>query len=122
MAEREDSEELEQLKQRLAELEETAREYKDLFENARDVIVVFDLKGNVTAVNKAISDYDFVPEDLLGKNMLNFITKKYWPRLLKELAQITKGTPVEGEIELPTPKGQRAAEYRSNPIRRGWPP
>ena len=69
MAEQEDSEELEQLKQRLAELEETAREYKDLFENARDVIVVFDLKGNVTAVNKAISDYGFVPEDLLRKNM-----------------------------------------------------
>ncbi len=119
MAEQEDSEELEQLKQRLAELEETAREYKDLFENARDVIVVFDLKGNVTAVNKAISDYGFVPEDLLGKNMLNFIAKKYWPRLLKELAQITKGNSVEGEIEVSTPRGQRVAEYRSNPIRRG---
>jgi hypothetical protein len=30
--------------------------YRDLFENARDVIVILDLKGNVAAVNRAAEE------------------------------------------------------------------
>ncbi|MFQ6090264.1 MAG: PAS domain S-box protein, partial [Candidatus Bipolaricaulia bacterium] len=111
---------LEEARRRAEEtLRESEEKYRDLFENARDVIVAFDLKGNVTAVNKAITEYGFSKDNLVGKNMLKFVAKRYWPRLLKELAKVTRGNPIEGEIELTTPKGTRAAEYRSNPIRRG---
>jgi PAS domain S-box-containing protein len=93
--------------------------YRNLFENARDVIVAFDLKGNVTSINKAVTEYGFKEDEIIGKNMLKFVPKKYWPKLLQELAEIARGNPVEGEIELITPKGKKIAEYRSNPIRQG---
>jgi PAS domain S-box-containing protein/putative nucleotidyltransferase with HDIG domain len=92
--------------------------YRDLFENARDVIVILDLKGNVAAVNRAAEEYGFRREELLGKNMLDFVPERYRPRLLEELARISQGEPIAGEIELFTPKGPKLAEYRSNPIRR----
>ncbi len=109
--------ELEQLRLRVAELERAEGAYRELFEDARDVIVTFDLEGNVTAVNRAAAEYGFRKEDLVGKNMLEFVPERYHPRLLEELARISRGEPIQGEIELTTPKGPRIADYRSNPIR-----
>jgi PAS domain S-box-containing protein len=100
-------------------LQESEEKYRDLFENARDVIVTFDLKGKVTTINKAVALYGFKEDEFAGKRMLKFVSKEYWPRLLKELAKIAQGDPIEGEIKLITPKGERIAEYRSNPTRRG---
>lgn len=94
--------------------------YRDLFENARDVIVTLDLRGNVTSVNKAAEEYGFKKDNVIGKNMLSFVPKKYWPRLFKDLAGIIRGKPAKGEVEIIAPTGRRlAAEYKSNPIRRG---
>jgi PAS domain S-box-containing protein len=73
----------------------------------------------VTSINKAVTEYGFKEDEIIGKNMLKFVPKKYWPKLLQELAEIARGNPVEGEIELITPKGKKIAEYRSNPIRQG---
>jgi len=91
--------------------------YKGLFENARDVIVLFDLKGNVTSINKAAEEeYGFKNSEMLGKNMLKFVSKKYWPKLLSDVAQIALGKTAKGKIDIHTPKGDKIAEYRSNPI------
>jgi len=90
--------------------------YRGLFENARDVIVLFDLKGNVTSINKMAEEYGFNKSGMLGKNMLKFVSKRYWPRLLKDVAQIALGKTAKGRIEIHTPKGDKIAEYRSNPI------
>jgi len=90
--------------------------YKGLFENARDVIVLFDLKGKVTSINKAAEEYGFNKSGMLGKNMLKFVSKRYWPKLLKDVAQIAFGKTAKGRIEIHTPKGDKIAEYRSNPI------
>jgi PAS domain S-box-containing protein len=90
--------------------------YRNLFENAKDVIILFDLKGNVTSVNKGAEEYGFNRSGMLGKNMLKFIFKRYWPKLLKDVAQIALGKTAEGRIEIHTPKGDKMAEYRSNPI------
>jgi len=108
-------EELSRLKRRLAELEESVERYKELFENARDIILIFDLKGNITAVNKAVTAYGFSKDDLVGKNMLDFVAR---PRLLQDLERIAQGSSVEGEVEFFTPKGLRVGEYRSTPIER----
>ena len=90
--------------------------YRNLFENAKDVIILFDLKGNVTSANKGAEEYGFNKNEMLGKNMLKFISKKYWPKLLKDIAKIALGKTAEGRIEIHTPKGDKVAEYKSNPI------
>jgi PAS domain S-box-containing protein/putative nucleotidyltransferase with HDIG domain len=98
-------------------LQESEERYKNLFENARDVIITFDLKGNITSINRAVNEYGFDREKMIGKNMLKFVSKRYWPKLLMELSMIVRGKPIEGEIELITPSGRKIAEYRSNPIK-----
>ena len=100
-------------------LRESEEKYRNLFENARDVIFTGDLKGNITNINSFVEEYGFKREKIVGKNMLQFVSKKYWPRLLKDIAKISQGNIVEGEIEIITPKGKTISEYRSNPIRRG---
>jgi PAS domain S-box-containing protein len=90
--------------------------YRNLFENAKDVIILFDLKGNVTSANKGAEEYGFNKSEMLGKNMLKFISKRYWPKLLSDVAQIALGKTAKGKIDIHTPKGDKTAEYRSNPI------
>lgn len=99
-------------------IKESEEKYRNLFQNARDVIVTFDLKGNVTSVNKAAGEYGFNLDEFVGKNMLKYVSKKYWPKILKELGKIVQGKSIEGELELDTPNGKRIAEYRSNPVKR----
>ena len=106
--------------QELRDSEELLRlseeKYRGLFENAKDVIVLFDLKGNVTSINKAAEEYGFTQSEMLGKNMLKFIPKKYWPKLLKDLTHLNQGKVVKGEIQIHTPRGRKFAQYRSSPI------
>jgi PAS domain S-box-containing protein len=97
-------------------LRESKERYMNLFENARDAIVTFDLKGNVTAVNKAAVEYGFKIDDVVGKNMLKFVSKKYWPKLIRDLARISRGNMAKDEIELVTPRGKIFVEYQANPI------
>ncbi|MFQ6065638.1 MAG: PAS domain-containing protein, partial [Candidatus Bathyarchaeia archaeon] len=88
-------------------LRDSEDRYRNLFENAQDVIAIFDLKGNVTTINEAVTEYGFKKDEIIGKNMRKFVSKKYWPRLLKDLAKIARGKSVKDEIELVTPKGKR---------------
>jgi len=97
-------------------LRESEEKYRSLFENARDVNLTLDLKGKITSINKAAVEYGFKKEDIIGKNQLKFVPKRYWLKLLKELVQIARGKMAEGEIEIITPKGKKIAEYNSNPI------
>ena len=97
-------------------LRESEEKYRNLFENARDVTLTLDLKGNITSISKAAVKYGFKKDELIGKNMLEFTSKKNWPKLLKELVQLARGKKVEGNIEINTSKGKKIAEYWSNPI------
>jgi len=103
-------------------MEETLREsgekFRNLFQNARDTIITLDLKGKITSVNKVVAEYGFKEDEIIGKSMLKFVPKKYWPKMLKDLAKVSQGNPVEGEIEIFTPKGKKISEYRSNSIKR----
>jgi PAS domain S-box-containing protein len=100
-------------------LRESEEKYRDIFENARDAICVHDLKGKMVSINKVVEEYGFTQEQIIGKNTLNFIPKKYWPKLIAQLSEIALGKQVEGEIQVNTPVGKRRVEYRSNPIIRG---
>ncbi|MFQ5759157.1 MAG: PAS domain S-box protein, partial [Candidatus Bathyarchaeia archaeon] len=97
-------------------IRESEAKYRSLFENARDVVVLLDLKGNLTDINKTAVNYGFKRDEVVGKSMLKFVPKKYWPKLLKELVQIAQGKSVKGKVEINTPQGKKNAEYISNPI------
>ncbi|MCW4028721.1 MAG: PAS domain S-box protein [Candidatus Bathyarchaeota archaeon] len=90
--------------------------YRSLFENAGDVIYTADLTGRITSVNKAIENYGFKREKIIGNDALELIPKKYWPRIAADLQQLTQGNSTQGEIEVITPIGKKDAEYRGNPI------
>ncbi|MEM3641629.1 MAG: PAS domain S-box protein, partial [Candidatus Bathyarchaeia archaeon] len=90
--------------------------YRMLFENARDAIITMDLKGNITSINKHVENYGFKKDKLIGKNMLELVPKKHWPKLLSELAKLSSGKSVEGEVEIITPKGKIVVEHKSSPI------
>ncbi len=91
--------------------------YRNLFENASDPIITLDRKGKATSVNKMVEEYGYERDELVGKNMLNFIPKKYWPKLGKYTTEVLRGKTVQGEVEIITKKGNIFAEYRGNPIR-----
>ena len=98
---------------------ESEKKYRDIFDNARDAIYTHDLKGKIIEINKVVEEYGFTCEQIIGKNILKFVPKKYWLKIISQISQISQGKRVEGEIEINTPMGKRITEYRSNPIIRG---
>jgi PAS domain S-box-containing protein len=100
------------------ELGKSEERYRDLFENTGDVILMMDSKGYVTSVNQTVGEYGFKRSDLVGKNFLGYVSKKYRPKMLREHAKVTHGGAARGEIEVITPKGNKAVEYRAIPTRR----
>jgi PAS domain S-box-containing protein len=98
-------------------LKVSEEKYRSLFENSKDLKVVYDLKGNITAVNKVALGYGFRTNEGIGRSMLEFVPETEAPRLLKEVEEILQGRTVEAEIEIDTPKGKIILEYISSPIR-----
>jgi PAS domain S-box-containing protein len=94
-------------------------DYWELFDNALDVIVTFDLKGKIVNINKAIKEYGFTRDEIISKNILEFISKKYMSTVLADLVKLRRGEFVTSEVEILTPKGNKIVEYRSNPMRIG---
>lgn len=99
-------------------LKESEEKYRNVFESARDVILTFDLKGNITTINKIITEYGFKKDEMIGKKIFKFVPKKYWPQIFKDFVKMLQGNPVEGELEIITPQRKIFTEYKSNPIRR----
>src|SRR5271157_1951427 len=90
--------------------------YKNLFENAPEVIVTIDLTGKITSVNKAIMQHGFKENEIVGKSIFKLVPIEYNQKMLTGLKNIAAGKPATGEIEIQTPNGKRRAEYNSNPI------
>jgi PAS domain S-box-containing protein len=90
--------------------------YKNLFENAPDVIVTLDLSGKITSVNKAIMQHGFKENEIVGNSVFKLVPIEFNQQMLADLKNIAAGKPSQGETEIITPKGKRNAEYSSNPI------
>jgi PAS domain S-box-containing protein len=98
------------------QIRSSEEKYKNLFENAPDVIVTIDLKGKITSVNKAIMQYGFRENEIVGSDIFKLVPVEYSQKLLTGLKSIAAGNPAQGEIEILTLNGKRSAEYSSNPI------
>ena len=90
--------------------------YKNLFENAPDVIVTFDLTGKITSANNAILKFGFKENEIVGSSIFELVPKEYTQKMIAGLKNIAAGNPAQSEIEIITPIGKKSIEYNSNPI------
>jgi PAS domain S-box-containing protein len=81
-----------------------------------DAIVTLDLKGSITAVNNSALRLGYKKEDLIGKNLLDFVSKEYWPAVMRDFSKVTQGEPAKNEIELIVPTGKIIGEYYARAI------
>jgi PAS domain S-box-containing protein len=100
-------------------LKESEEKYRNLFENARDAIVTFDPKGNITNANKAVDEYGFEREHFIGKSLFNYVIEGHKARATEDFKKLISGRSVRGEMDVTTPKGTFTVEYSDNPIMHG---
>jgi PAS domain S-box-containing protein len=97
-------------------LRQSEEKYRDLFENSMDAILTLDLKGSITAVNNSVLRFGYKKEDLVGKNILDFVSKEHWPAVMRDFSKVTQGEPAKNETELATPAGEILVEYNAGAI------
>jgi two-component system, cell cycle sensor histidine kinase and response regulator CckA len=61
------------LKENELKLRASERELKSILHHSPDIIYRLDPKGAITYVNETVKEYDYSKEDLIGKNILEFI-------------------------------------------------
>jgi PAS domain S-box-containing protein len=99
-------------------LRESEAKYRELFENAREAIVILDLDGTITDINPFVEEYGFHRTDLIGRNHLELVVESYREKAVQDWALLRQGIPQEGEYELRTPKGTIVVHYKDCPITR----
>ncbi len=57
----------------LKRLEVELKNFRTTFENSLDAILVVDVSGNILLANPAVGHYGYIPEELIGKNIREFI-------------------------------------------------
>jgi PAS domain S-box-containing protein len=93
-----------------AALRDSEERYRDLFENANDVIYTLDLTGHITSVNKrAEQAFGYVREECLGRNAADFVPPEQHARMHEALRQKLAGeaSPTTYELEIVRKDGQR---------------
>jgi PAS domain S-box-containing protein len=92
--------------------------HRNLFENARDLIITTDLEGNITSANRMAEEYGYDQSGIIGKNWFNLAPKEYLQHFRDGFSKLAHGKQNEGEIEIFSRRRQDyvTVEYRSNPI------
>jgi PAS domain S-box-containing protein len=98
-------------------LRESEERYRCLCEDVGILMLTSDLKGNICFANKIAETYGFIHDNVVGKNMADFVSKTYRPKLVSIHLNVVSGRKVEEEIEIITPKGVFTVDYVSSPIR-----
>jgi len=97
-------------------LNHSEQNYRELFDNATDTLLTLDLNGNITTINNAVLRWGFRKEDILGRNLLEFVSEDSQSIIAKDSFETFHGKSVRNEAEIETPKGKIAAEYRASPM------
>jgi len=107
--------EVKKAQERIIESEE---KYRNLFENAQDLILTLDVEGKITSVNREITKYGYDRESIIGKSIFNFIPEDDWQRRKDHLGKLAHGRAVESEfrIKIKNSPNYAVVESRSNPI------
>src|SRR5262249_26084430 len=91
-------------------LRESEERYRDLFENADDVIYTHDLQARVTSVNRRAEDvFGYSREEFVGHSAAEKVLPEYHPRLWEALRRKLNGeaNPTVYELELLHKDGHR---------------
>lgn len=76
-----------------SELKQSEVKYRTLIKNQFDVFMKTDLTGNILYVSPQIeSDFGYLREDIIGKNIFDYIHPEDLQRVLPEFKKLTKGT------------------------------
>ena len=103
------------------ELRESEEKYRLIFKNSPDGIITFNPMGNITSVNDVVLSYGYKKEELIGKNLLEFVPfvpEKRRSILDKHVASVSGGNFAQGEMELSTPKGRLTMWFRASPMKK----
>ena len=84
-------------------LRESEERYRDLVENANDIIYTHDLHGNLTSVNPAATRvYGYTTEEILQLNIAQIVDPEYLPLAQRKIREKLEGAPRTGPYELLT--------------------
>ncbi len=92
-------------------LTESERRYRDLFDNAQDIVYTTDLEMRLTSLNKAALELSgYTAEELLGKRFYDFLPLEDAERLREADARYLPGAPrPAAEVEILRKDGKRSA-------------
>jgi diguanylate cyclase (GGDEF)-like protein/PAS domain S-box-containing protein len=88
-----------------ARLRSSRERYRELFDNASDIILTHDLQGVITSANRAaVKALGYDREELIGRSVRSIITEDYVPRLTEHAADHETGpyTTVPYQVEAHT--------------------
>ncbi|CAN5622565.1 hypothetical protein BH10ACI3_BH10ACI3_09710 [soil metagenome] len=89
-------------------IRESEGRYRDLFENAIDIIYTHDLEGNYTSVNKAVERIvGYTAEEVLTMNMASSVAPEYLEKARQMIAEKLAGMEITAyELEIIAKNGQ----------------
>lgn len=84
-------------------LRKSEERFKDLFENANDIIYTHDLLGNITSVNPAATRvYHYTIEELVKLNIAHIIDPEYLPLVQQRIQEKIKGSQLRRPYDILT--------------------
>jgi len=97
-------EELEQrVQERTYELAESEKKYRDLFENANDIVYIIDCSGNVLMANKAgLATFGFTEEEIAGVNIFSILDSNYAGIVRDKIGNLLQGVHNDDSYEVLT--------------------
>ncbi len=99
-------------------LRNSEERYRNLVEGLHDVIYSLDITGAVTSINKASKALlGLEPEEILGKNITEFIPKETLQFVMEKLKQTGAGEAISSEAVMINKDGnQHNVEFSSTPV------